>query len=113
MPFGDEAWGIDLEAEVAVITDDVPMGTDAATQAATHVRLRHAGQRRGRCAISSRPSSPRASASIKASRRRAFSPVAVTPDELGDAWRDSKVHLPLRELHQRPPISAARSPAPT
>ena len=38
VPFGDESWGIDLEAEIAVITDDVPMGT-APAQAATHVRL--------------------------------------------------------------------------
>ncbi len=89
----DEAWGIDFEAEVAVITDDVPMGADSA-EAARHVRLLMlvndvslrnlipAELAKGFGFLQSKPAS-------------AFSPVAVTPDELGDAWRDGKVHLPL------------------
>jgi fumarylacetoacetate (FAA) hydrolase len=93
VPFGDEAWGIDLEAEVAVICDDVPMGTTAA-QAAGHIRLvtlvndwslRNLipGElAKGFGFYQSKPAT-------------AFAPVAVTPDELGDAWRDNKVHLPL------------------
>ena len=36
-----------------------------------------------------------------------FSPVAVTPEELGAAWRDGKVHLPLHQLHQRPAVRPA------
>ena len=36
----------------------------------------------------------------------AFSPVAVTPDELGDAWHDGKVHLPLRDASQRRAVRA-------
>jgi len=92
-PFGDAAWGIDLEAEVAVITDDVPMGT-AAADAAAHIKLLMLvndwslrGLIPGELAkgfgfYQSKPAT-------------AFSPVAVTPDELGTAWRDSKVHLPL------------------
>ena len=92
-PFGDEAWGIDLEAEVAVITDDVPMGTDAA-QGAGHIKLitlvndwslRNLipGElAKGFGFYQSKPAT-------------AFAPVAVTPDELGEAWRDSKVHLPI------------------
>jgi fumarylacetoacetate (FAA) hydrolase len=91
--FGDEAWGIDLEAEVAVITDDVPMGTgvDAAPAHVCLVTLVNDWSLRnlipGELAkgfgfYQSKPAT-------------AFAPVAATPDELGDAWRDSKVHLPL------------------
>jgi len=93
VPFGDTAWGIDLEAEVAVITDDVPMGTGIA-EAAKHIKLvvlvndwSLRGLIPGELAkgfgfYQSKPAT-------------AFSPVAVTPDELGASWRDSKVHLPL------------------
>lgn len=93
IPMADEAWGIDFEAEVAVITDDVPMGVSAA-DAGQHIRLimivNDVSLRglipgelgKGFGFFQSKPSS-------------AFSPIAVTPDELGDAWRDNKVHLPL------------------
>jgi fumarylacetoacetate (FAA) hydrolase len=89
----DEAWGIDFEAEVAVVTADVPMGTPAA-DAGRHIRLLMlvndvslrnlipAELAKGFGFFQSKPAS-------------AFSPVAVTPDEVGDAWRDWKVHLPL------------------
>jgi fumarylacetoacetate (FAA) hydrolase len=89
----DEAWGIDFEAEVAVVTGDVPMGTGAAEalrdvrllMLANDVSLRNlipAELAKGFGFVQSKPAS-------------AFSPVAVTPDELGGAWRDGKVHLPL------------------
>jgi fumarylacetoacetate (FAA) hydrolase len=93
VPFADESWGIDLEAEVAVITDDVPMGT-AVEQAASHICLvalvndwSLRGLIPGELAkgfgfYQSKPST-------------SFSPVVVTPDELGESWRDSRVHLPL------------------
>lgn len=93
VPFFDEAWGIDLEAEIAVITDDVPMGTGPAA-AATHIKLLALvndwslrnlipGElAKGFGFYQSKPST-------------SFSPVAVTPDELGAAWHDNKVHLPL------------------
>jgi fumarylacetoacetate (FAA) hydrolase len=93
VPFADEAWGIDLEAEIAVITDDVPPGTGAA-QAGAHIKLLALvndwslrnlipGElAKGFGFYQSKPST-------------SFSPVAVTPDELGAAWRDHKVHLPL------------------
>ena len=89
----DEAWGIDLEAEIAVITDDVPMGASAA-EAAGHIQLlmlvNDVSLRnlipgelaKGFGFYQSKPSS-------------SFSPVAITPDELGDTWRDGKVHRPL------------------
>jgi fumarylacetoacetate (FAA) hydrolase len=91
--FANDNWGIDFEAEIAVITDDVPMGTEASS-AASHIRLLMLvndvslrGLIPGELAkgfgfFQSKPSS-------------AFSPIAVTPDELGDNWQDSKVHLPL------------------
>ena len=93
VPFADESWGIDLEAEVAVITDDVPMGTTPAA-AAGHIKLLALvndwslrGLIPGELAkgfgfYQSKPST-------------SFSPVVVTPDELGPAWRDSRLHLPL------------------
>jgi fumarylacetoacetate (FAA) hydrolase len=89
----DEAWGIDLEGEVAIVTDDVPMGVSAA-DAGDHIKLimlvndvSLRGLIPGELAkgfgfFQSKPSS-------------AFSPVAVTPDELGASWTDAKVHLPL------------------
>ncbi len=92
-PFFNEDWGIDLEGEVAVITDDVPMGTDAAA-ARAHIQLvmlvndwslRNLipGElAKGFGFYQSKPAT-------------SFSPVAVTPDELGDAWRDARLHLPL------------------
>jgi fumarylacetoacetate (FAA) hydrolase len=93
VPFGDMAWGIDLEAEVAVITDDVPMTTNA-EDAAGHIKLialvndwSLRGLIPGELA--------KGFGFYQAKPATAFSPVAVTPDELGEAWRDSKVHLPL------------------
>lgn len=93
IPVADEAWGIDFEAEVVIVTDDVPMGVSA-EDAVQHIQLimlvNDVSLRnlipgelaKGFGFFQSKPSS-------------AFSPVAVTPEELGDAWRDAKVHLPL------------------
>ncbi|MES0873233.1 fumarylacetoacetate hydrolase family protein [Sinimarinibacterium thermocellulolyticum] len=89
-----EDWGIDLEAEIAVITGDVPMGVtpEAARNCirlvmlVNDVSLRNlipAELAKGFGFFQSKPSS-------------AFSPVAVTPDELGAAWDGGRVHLPLR-----------------
>ncbi|MEP2707697.1 MAG: fumarylacetoacetate hydrolase family protein [Roseibium sp.] len=89
----DEAYGIDMEGEIAVVTGDVPMGVSA-EDALNHVRLillvndvslrglipNELGKGFG--FFQSKPSS-------------AFSPVAVTPDALGDAWKSGKLHLPL------------------
>ena len=88
-----EDWGIDLEAEVAVITDDVPMGTPAA-QAGRHIKLVVLVND-----VTARALIPDELAKgfgfVHGKPASAFSPVAVTPDELGGAWRDHKVHLPL------------------
>jgi fumarylacetoacetate (FAA) hydrolase len=92
-PFGDTAWGIDLEAEVAVITDDVPMGTSAA-DAGAHIKLvMLANDWSLRALIPGELA--KGFGFYQSKPATAFSPVAVTPDELGEAWRDSKVHLPL------------------
>jgi fumarylacetoacetate (FAA) hydrolase len=91
--FPDETWGIDFEAEVAVITGDVPMGvTPHAAESQVQllmlvndVSLRNlipAELSKGFGFFQGKPAS-------------SFSPVAVTPDELGVAWRDGKLHLPL------------------
>jgi fumarylacetoacetate (FAA) hydrolase len=89
----DEKWGVDFEAEVAVITGDVPMGV-AADEALSFIRLLMLANdvslrglipdelAKGFGFFQSKPSS-------------AFSPCAVTPDALGDAWKGGKLHLPL------------------
>jgi len=91
--FPDESWGIDFEAEVAIITGDVPMGATPG-EAGAHIRLLMlvndvslrnlipAELGKGFGFFQSKPAS-------------SFSPVAATPDELGAAWRDGKLHLPL------------------
>ncbi len=90
----DEEWGIDFEAEVAIITDDVSMGV-LAEKASSHIKLLMlvndvsfrnlipSELAKGFGFINGKPSS-------------AFSPVAVTPDELGTAWDGCKVHLPIK-----------------
>jgi fumarylacetoacetate (FAA) hydrolase len=89
----DEAWGIDFEAEVAVISGDVPMGASAA-QCGEQIRLLMLVND-----VSLRNLIPGELAKgfgfLQSKPATAFSPVAVTPDELGDAWCDGKVHLPL------------------
>ncbi len=88
-----EEHGVDFEAEIAVVTGDVPMGVSAA-EGLGHIRLvmlvNDVSLRnliaselaKGFGFVQSKPAS-------------AFSPVAVTPDELGEAWRGGKLHLPL------------------
>jgi fumarylacetoacetate (FAA) hydrolase len=101
----DEAHGIDFEAEVAVVVDDVPMGAtrDVALSKVRLVMLVNDVSLRnliphelgkGFGFFQSKPSS-------------SFSPVAVTPDELGGAWKDGKLHLAItstlnKQLFGRP-----------
>ena len=92
--FASEDWGIDFEAEIAVITGDIALGTEP-QQALDGVRLlmlandwslRHLvpGElAKGFGFVQSKPAT-------------AFSPVAVTPDELGAAWSGGRVHLKLQ-----------------
>jgi len=93
VPVPSEEFGIDLEGEVAIITDDVPMST-AQAHARNHIKLIMLVND-----WSLRALIPNELAKgfgfYQSKPATAFSPVAVTPDELGNAWRDSKVHLPL------------------
>ena len=89
----DEDWGIDLEAEVGVIVDDVPLGSTP-QQAAEKILLLVILND-----ISFRHLIPGELAKgfgfLQSKGPTAFSPVAATPDELGNAWRDGKLHLPI------------------
>jgi fumarylacetoacetate (FAA) hydrolase len=89
-----EEWGIDFEAEIAVITDDVPMSATP-DEAYAHIKLLMLAND-----VSLRNLIPAELAKgfgfFQSKPATSFSPVAVTPDELGDSWRDAKVHLPLR-----------------
>ncbi len=93
VPVADEAWGIDLEGELAVIVTDTPMGVSP-DEALDHVRLITLVND-----ISLRNLIPNEIAKgfgfFHGKPASSFAPVAVTPDELGPAWRDGKVHLPL------------------
>jgi fumarylacetoacetate (FAA) hydrolase len=94
VPVVSEDYGIDFEAEVVVVTDDVPMAVSS-DQAADHIQL--VGLVND---VSLRNLIPAELAKgfgfLQSKPRSALSPVLVTPDELGDAWRDSVLHLPLR-----------------
>ncbi|WP_417320393.1 fumarylacetoacetate hydrolase family protein [Emcibacter sp.] len=91
-----EDWGIDFEAEIAVITDDVPAGIGP-DQALDHIKLISILND-----ISLRNLIPAELAKqfgfYQSKPQTAFAPVFVTPDELGDAWRDGKLHLPLHAI---------------
>jgi fumarylacetoacetate (FAA) hydrolase len=92
IPVADESWGIDFEAEIAVVTDDVPMGI-AAQDAGGHIKLVMLAND-----VSLRNLIPTELAKGFAFQSKiwtSFSPVAVTPDELGDAWNGGSIDLPL------------------
>ncbi len=88
-----EDYGIDLEAELVVVTDDVPMAVTP-QQAAAHIQLIGLVND-----VSLRNLIPGELAKgfgfLQSKPRSALSPVFVTPDEFGEAWRGNKVHLPL------------------
>ena len=107
IPLGDVAWGCDMEGEIAIITDDVPMGVSE-TNAVSHIKLIMlcndvslrglipAELAKGFGFFQSKPPS-------------AFSPVAVTPDELGPVWKDSLIHLPLNVDYNGSPFGRANA----
>lgn len=93
VPLPDEAHGIDFEGEFGVIVGDVPLACPAA-RALQHIRLlvqindvslRAFGPREMRTGFGFLQAKPSTS----------FAPVAVTPDEIGDAWTDGRVRLDL------------------
>jgi fumarylacetoacetate (FAA) hydrolase len=89
-----EEWGIDFEAKVAVITGDVPVGAtpDQALALVRLVTLVNDVSLRNVMA----DELARGGGLLQSTPATAFAPVAVTPDELGDSWRQAKLHLPLR-----------------
>jgi len=101
IPLADEAWGCDLEGEVAVITGDVPQGVSR-EEALGHIRLVLLCND-----VSLRNLIPGELAKsfgfFQSKPASAFSPVAVTPDALGEAWKDGKLHGRLDvELNGKP-----------
>ena len=104
--FASTDWGIDFESEVAVVTGDVPMGAtpDAALESVRLLMLVNdwslrnlipAELAKGFGFLQSKPAT-------------AFGPVAVTPDELGDAWQGGRVHLDAGKPLERPPRRPVR-----
>lgn len=93
---GSEDWGIDFEAEVVVITDDVPAGTSA-KDASEHIKLISIIND-----VSLRNLIPGELAKqfgfYQSKPQTSFAPVFVTPDELGGAWDGKKIHLPLHAI---------------
>ena len=106
IPLGDPEWGCDMEGEVACITDDVPMGTDA-NAAADHIKLLMLVND-----VSLRGLIPGELAKgfgfFQSKPASAFSPVAITPDELGDAWSNTLIHLPLIVDYNGEPFGRAQ-----
>jgi fumarylacetoacetate (FAA) hydrolase len=107
IPLGDPKWGCDMEGEVAVITDDVPMGVSA-EDAADHIKLIMLCND-----VSLRGLIPGELAKgfgfFQSKPPSAFSPVCVTPDELGEAWKGSVIHLPLHVDYNREPFGRANA----
>lgn len=94
VPLPSESQGIDFEGEFVVLVDDVPMGCGA-EQALQHIKLILQIND-----VSLRALAPREMRTgfgfLQAKPSSSFAPLAITPDELGDAWRDGRVHLPLQ-----------------
>jgi fumarylacetoacetate (FAA) hydrolase len=99
-----EAWDIDFEAELAVVTGDVAMGTPR-ERAGAHILLLMLVND-----VSLRALIPGELAKgfgfFQSKPQSSFSPVAVTPDELGSAWDGGRLHLPLRVERNAEPFGA-------
>ena len=97
VPLVDPAWGLDFESEVAVILGDTPQGTPAA-EAHARVRLLVLAND-----ITLRNLVPDELAKgfgfLQSKPATAFSPYAITPDEIPQARREGRVHLPLRSIY--------------
>jgi len=93
VPLPSEEDGMDFEAELVAILDRVPMGTTVA-QADRHIRLLTMANDTSLRALAAKDLRT-GFGFLQSKGATTFGPVAVTPDELGDAWRDGRVHLPL------------------
>ena len=105
IPLADQAWGCDMEGEVACITDDVPLGV-LPEKAAGHIKLLMLVND-----VSLRGLIPGELAKgfgfFQSKPATAFSPVAVTPDELGEAWSGNLIRLPLMVDYNGQPFGRA------
>ena len=99
---GGDGWGLDLEAELAIVTDDVPKGISPAAAAARIKLLMLVNDVSARALIPAELA--KGFGFVHGKPATAFSPVAVTPDELGPAWRGQKVHLPLLSFIDGQPL---------
>ena len=97
LPFGDPKWGLDFESELCVVVGDVPRGVDAAAAGATIRLLMVAND------VTLRNLVPAELAKgfgfFNAKPATAFSPMAVTPDQLGTAFRGGRAYLHLRSTY--------------
>lgn len=107
IPLANTDWGCDMEGEIAVVTDDVPMGVST-EEAESHIKLLMLVND-----VSLRGLIPGELAKgfgfFQSKPASAFSPVAVTPDELGEAWSNSLVHLPLMVDYNGEPFGRAEA----
>lgn len=94
VPIGSEDWGIDFEGEVAVITSEVPYGAspEVAASKIELVMLVNDVSLRNVQAVELQ----RLFGFTRSKPASVFTPVCVTPDELGAVWRDTRLHLPIR-----------------
>lgn len=101
----DEAFGIDMEAEITIITDDVPMGVSV-NDASSHIKLIMLVND-----VSLRGLIPnelrKGFGFVQGKASSAFSPVAITPDELGEHWKDGTINLPLNVDYNNKPFGKA------
>jgi fumarylacetoacetate (FAA) hydrolase len=93
VPVPSESLGIDFEAEIGVVVDEVPMG-EPAHRALQHVKLIVLINDVSLRALAAREMKT-GFGWVQAKPSTSFAPVAVTPDELGTAWRDARLHLPV------------------
>jgi fumarylacetoacetate (FAA) hydrolase len=97
IPLADEKWGLDFESEICVVLDDTPMATGAA-QAGEHIKLVMLAND-----VTLRSLVPAELAKsfgfFQSKPATAFSPFAVTPDELGESWRDGRLHRRVRTTY--------------
>lgn len=103
----DPTLGLDYEAEVAIVVDDVPMGVSEA-QAASHIVLVMLLNDYTLRTLT-RTELPKGFGFLQAKPTSAFSPVAVTPDELGEAWDGVKLSLPILSFVNGHPMGRANA----
>lgn len=107
MRIPDENLGLDYEAEVAVVVDDVPLGVTV-EQAASHIKLVMLLNDYTLRSLT-RTELPKGFGFVQAKPTSAFSPVAVTLDELGEAWDGNKLSLPILSTVNGRPMGRANA----